>query len=102
MSNVALQGQNMEERSFETLEKRPRVLAMWFYDSRERWKRKHRERMNEVNRLRVRVSDVSKSRELWKEKAVKKDRELAELKAEVDRLQQALGQQETKIPSSKS
>jgi hypothetical protein len=101
MSNVALQGldQDSEERCFETLDKRPRVLAKWFYESRERWKQKYRERMKEINRLKVRVSDVSKSREQWKEKAVRKERELAELKAEVDRLQQELQRDDLKIAS---
>ena len=104
MSNVALQGldRDSDERNFETLEKRPRVLAKWFYESRERWKQKHRERRKEINRLKVRVSDVSKSREQWKEKAVEKERELAELKAEVDRLQQALRRHDTKIRNRES
>ena len=40
MSDVVLQGrdQGLKERSFETLDKRPRVLAQWFYESRERKK----------------------------------------------------------------
>ena len=77
---------------------RPRVLATWFYQSRELWKRKYQELKSEVKRLKVRVADVQQSRELWKKRVQERERELADMKAEVDRLQREIQQSEIKTP----
>jgi len=74
--------------SWDRYRTRPRVLAQWFHESRENWKRKYHAVKQEVHRLKVRVGDVDQSREQWKGKALEKDRELAALKAELERLQQ--------------
>lgn len=76
---------------------RPRVLAQWFHESRENWKRKYQAAKEELHRLKVRVGDVDQSREQWKGKVLEKDRELAELKAELERLQQQVQEGEKNI-----
>jgi chromosome segregation ATPase len=63
-----------------------RVLAAWFRDSRDAWKRKFQELQVELKRLKVRVSDVDQSREHWKEQARRREQELAALQAEVEQL----------------
>ena len=76
---------------------RPRVLAQWFHESRENWKHKYQTLKEELHRLKVRVGDVDHSREQWKRRALEKDCELAELKAELQRLQQQVQEGEKNI-----
>lgn len=75
---------------------RPRVLAKWFLESRDRWKQKCMEIRKEVKRLKVRVADVDRSRQQWRQKAEQRGRELDELKSQLQQLQQGIQSDELK------
>jgi peptidoglycan hydrolase CwlO-like protein len=86
-----------DEGFWDRFRSRPRVLARWFHESREKWKRKYQELKRQLKRLQVQVADVRNSREKWKEQAQQKGTELAQMKAEVERLQRQLEESEIKI-----
>lgn len=65
---------------------RPKQLARWLLISRKQVKEKYRATKVELNRVKVRVSDVSKSRDAWKARAESSQQELLTMKAEVERL----------------
>lgn len=65
---------------------RPKQLARWLLISRKQVKEKYRATKVELNRVKVRVSDVSKSRDTWKARAESSQQELLAMKAEVERL----------------
>lgn len=57
-------------------------LARLFKESREKWKKRAKEKQKKARALETKVRDLSKSRESWKEKAKQAERELGHLKAE--------------------
>ena len=86
-----------EASIWERYRSRPRVLARWLLESRDRWKEKYVAIKQEVKRLKVRVTDIHKSREHWKEIAKLKAEELVAMKSEFDRLRQQVEQTEIKM-----
>jgi len=72
------------------METRPRVLAKFFEESRDNWKRKCQEATAEVKRFRDKVRDIQLSRQMWREQAEKAESEQQRLAAEVQRLQEEL------------
>jgi uncharacterized protein (DUF3084 family) len=75
------------EKEWEGFRSPMRVLARSFQRSRAKWKQKYLDLRAELQRLKVRVHDVSESREQWREQAQTRQRELAELQAELTELQ---------------
>jgi len=65
---------------------RPKQLARWLLISRDQLRDKYRETKVELNRHKVRVSDVSQSRDKWKSAAELSRQELIVMKAEIERL----------------
>jgi hypothetical protein len=65
---------------------RPKQLARWLLISREKVKAKYRAAKVELNRVKVRVADVSESRDKWKARAEFSQQELVAMQAEVERL----------------
>jgi hypothetical protein len=65
---------------------RPKQLARWLLISRDQVKAKYRAAKVELNRVKVRVADVSKSRDQWKARAEFSQQELVAMQAEVERL----------------
>lgn len=63
------------------------ALARWLEKSRDAWKRKYMDLKAEVHRMNVRVADVLKSRERWKQRAEDSEAQIAQLQAELERLQ---------------
>jgi hypothetical protein len=76
---------------------RPKQLARWLLISRDQVKTKYRAAKVELNRVKVRVADVSKSRDKWKAKAEFSQQELVAMKAEVERLTALIDQ----VPTQK-
>jgi len=72
------------------METRPRVLAKFFEESRDNWKRKCQEATAEVKRFRDKVRDIQLSRQMWREQAEQAVLEQQRLAAEVQRLQEEL------------
>jgi predicted nuclease with TOPRIM domain len=64
-----------------------RVVARFLERSRDLWKRKYMELKAELHRLKVRVQDMDKSRRQWRERAETSEAKVAELHAELQRLQ---------------
>jgi len=62
-----------------------RVLADWFRQSLDNWKRKYMDAKTELKRAKVRVSDIAKSRSRWREKFEASQQELEVLQAEFER-----------------
>ena len=60
---------------YRLLETRPRVLAKFFEQSRDNWKRKCQEANAEVKRFRDKVRDVQQSRQTWREQAEQSQQE---------------------------
>jgi hypothetical protein len=75
---------------------RPKQLARWLLISREQVKAKYRAARVELNRVKVRVADVSESRDKWKARAEFSQQELVAMQAEVERLTALIDQ----VPSS--
>ena len=71
---------------------RPKQLARWLLESRDTLREKYQGLKVELNRLRVRVNDVTKSRDNWKQQAEASDQQVRAMKAEVDRLAALLEQ----------
>ena len=65
---------------------RPRQLATWLLASRDALRKKYQELKIESKRLKVRISDVSKSRDNWRRRAEISDQQVRMMKAEVERL----------------
>ena len=75
---------------YRLLETRPRVLAKFFEQSRDNWKRKCQEANAEVKRFRDKVRDVQQSRQTWREQAEQSQQEQQRLAEEVQQLQEQL------------
>ena len=58
-------------------------LALYFQDSRDRWKTRATEYQARIRKLAVRVYDLEKSRDRWKEQAIDANQRLAELEAQL-------------------
>ena len=69
-----------------------RVVARFLEKSRDGWKRKCMQAKEELHRLKVRVLDMEKSRRQWRERAEVSEAKVAELHAELQRLQGWLGE----------
>ena len=74
------------QRRLDDYTSRPKQLARWLLISRDQVKAKYRAAKIELNRVNVRVADVSKSRDNWKAKAEFSQQEIVAMKAEVERL----------------
>lgn len=72
------------------METRPRVLAQFFEESRDNWKRKCQEAIAEAKQFRDKVRDVQQSRQQWRAQAEQARQEQQCLAAEVRRLQEQL------------
>lgn len=88
MSNLTLPEQETDDvqRRLDDYTSRPKQLARWLLISRDQVKARYRAAKVELNRVNVRVADVSKSRDNWKAKAEFSQQELVAMKAEVERL----------------
>jgi uncharacterized protein (DUF111 family) len=88
MSNLTLPEQETDDvqRRLDDYTSRPKQLARWLLISRDQVKARYRAAKVELNRVNVRVADVSKSRDIWKAKAEFSQQELVAMKAEVERL----------------
>ncbi len=75
-----------QKRVLDAYRSRPKQLARWLLISRNQLKEKYRATKVELNRVKVRVADVSQSRDKWKTKAELSRQELIAMKAEIDRL----------------
>ena len=71
---------------------RPRQLARWLLESRDTLREKYRSLKVDLKRLKVRVSDVTKSRDNWRQQAEASEQQVRAVKAEVERLTALLEQ----------
>jgi hypothetical protein len=76
----------------ENYRSRPKQLARWLLESRDTLREKYQGLKVESKRLKVRVSDVSKSRDNWRQQAEASDQQVQAMKAEVERLAALLEQ----------
>ena len=97
MSNETLPEQETDDlqHRLDSYASRPKQLARWLLISRDQVKTKYRAAKVELNRVKVRVADVSKSRDKWKAKAEFSQQELVAMKAEVERLTALIDQAPT-------
>ena len=65
---------------------RARQLATWLLASRDALRRKYQELKVESKRLKVRISDVTKSRDNWRHRVEVSDQQVRAMRAEVERL----------------
>ena len=65
---------------------RPRQLARWLLESRDTLREKYRSLKVDLKRLKVRVSDVTKSRDNWRQQAEASEQQVHAMKAEVEQL----------------
>lgn len=72
------------------METRPRVLAKFFEQSRDNWKRKCQAALADVKQFRDKVRDVLESRQMWCERAEQSEQERRRLAAEVQQLRAQL------------
>jgi hypothetical protein len=76
----------------ENYRSRPKQLARWLLESRDTLREKYQGLKVESKRLKVRVSDVTKSRDNWRQQAEASDLQVQAMKAEVERLAALLEQ----------
>ncbi len=57
------------QAEYRLLKTRPRVLAEFFEQSRDKWKFKCQTALAEVKRFRDNIRDVQQSRQIWREQA---------------------------------
>jgi len=74
------------ESRLDNYRSRPKQLARWLLLSRDALRAKYQELKVEAKRLKVRVSDVSKSRDSWKQRAEVSEQQVQAMKAEIERL----------------
>lgn len=74
------------DNAVEKYRSRPKQLARWLLESRDALREKYQGLKVESKRLKVRVSDVTKSRDNWRQQAEASDQQLRAMKAEVERL----------------
>ena len=81
-----------EGDNFEKYRSRPKQLARWLLESRDTLREKYQGLKVELKRLKVRVTDVTKSRDSWRRQAETSDQQMRAMKAEVERLAALLEQ----------
>ena len=81
-----------DSRLLDKYRSRPRQLARWLLESRNRLREKYQGVKVELKRLKVRVSDLTKSRENWRQRAEASEQQVLVMKAEVERLAALLEQ----------
>ena len=81
-----------ESPLLEKYRSRPRQLARWLLESRDTLREKYRSLKVDLKRLKVRVSDVTKSRDNWRQQAEASEQQVRAMKAEVERLTALLEQ----------
>ncbi len=89
MCDFAVLDETVTDDSLGLLDKyrsRPKQLARWLLQSRDKLKAKYRAVRVELKRLRVRVADVSKSRDQWRQRAELSEQQLRSMQAELERL----------------
>ena len=92
VGSVAIQGTRSEGGTSTRHYRSPaRALAWFFKKSRDGWKKKYMALKAELKRTKVRVRDVVRSREKWRARAEQAEAKLAEMQAEVERLQALVG-----------
>ena len=74
------------DNPLENYRSRPKQLARWLLESRDTLREKYQELKVESKRLKVRVSDVTKSRDSWRQQAEISDQQVRAMNAEVERL----------------
>ncbi len=84
-----------DEKKYRLLETRPRVLANFFRESRDNWKRKFQETKPEFQAFRGRIRDLELSRAKWREQAEQSQSEQNRLEQEVQQLNEELASLET-------
>jgi chromosome segregation ATPase len=96
MSNVELIDQSQAaddgDSRLDQYRSRPKQLARWLLESRDALRAKYQGIKVELKRLKVRVSDVTKSRDRWRQRAETSDQQVRAMKAEVERLRALLEQ----------
>jgi hypothetical protein len=80
------------DNPLEKYRSRPKQLARWLLESRDTLREKYQGLKVELKRLKVRVSDVTKSRDNWRQQAETSDQQVRVMKAEVERLTALLEQ----------
>ena len=75
-----------EDNPLEKYRSRPKQLARWLLESRDTLRRKYQGLKVESKRLKVRVSDVTRSRDNWRQQAETAGQQVRAMKAEVERL----------------
>jgi len=87
MSNALSTVAKCEEKDLlDNYRSRPKQLARWLLESRDRLRAKHQKLKSDWKRLTVRVNDVSRSRDNWKQRAEVSDKQVQAMQAEVERL----------------
>lgn len=89
MSDFSLPDEPAADGSVDPFEKyrsRPKQLARWLLQSRDKLRAKYQALKAEWKRLKVRVADVSKSRDMWKQRAEFSEQELRTMHTEIQRL----------------
>lgn len=91
-----------EAPPLEKYRSRPRQLARWLLESRDTLREKYQSVKIDVKRLKVRVSDVTKSRDNWRQQAEASEQQVRAMKAEVERLTAMLEQaSDSGVPQKK-
>ena len=80
------------DNPLEKYSSRPRQLARWLLESRNKLREKYQSLRVELKRLKVRVSDVTRSRDSWRQQAEESEQQVRAMKAEVERLATLLEQ----------
>ena len=80
------------DNPLEKYHSRPRQLARWLLESRDTLREKYRSLKVDLKRLKVRVSDVTKSRDNWMQQAEASKQQVHAMKSEVERLAALLEQ----------
>jgi hypothetical protein len=86
LSTDRTQASDEGDNPVEKYRSRPKQLARWLLESRDTLRAKYQGVKVELKRLKVRVSDVSKSRDNWRQRAEMSDQRVEVIKAEVERL----------------
>ena len=89
------------DNSLEKYRSRPKQLARWLLESRDTLREKYQGLKVELKRLKVRVSDVTKSRDSWRQQAETSDQQVQAMKAEVERLTALLEQAADSVSQKK-
>ena len=89
------------DNPLEKYRSRPKQLARWLLESRDTLREKYQGLKVELKRLKVRVSDVTKSRDSWRQQAETSDQQVQAMKAEVERLTALLEQAADSVSQKK-